>query len=585
MLLKANACYRWTVLALVMLALIGAAGLARAQGFGVGLGSSPVAWSLWTSQDRATPGSEIVVAIVAEVSPVPDGQGKHWHFYPREAEHTGREQHTRIASGPYEIGGVQWPEPSSIINAFKKEQPVYEGTVVFYAPVTIPADIDVSEGAVEYVITMDALFQACASSCLSSIKVPLETTVEVVKRERGVTLPDQMGHSVFAGYNPDGGDRALPMGEPDLGAGRAVFDEPSQDAADRPAQADVLEVTAAPGSSISVPFFGEIQTSGALGLLIVVLFAFVGGTVLNLMPCVLPIIPIKIMGLTQATGSRGKSVFLGLMMLLGVMSLWVAIGIAIATLKKFDSVSSLFQVPLFSIGVGLFILVMGVGMMGVFAVRLPQFVYRVNPKHDSPVGAIGFGVMAAVLSTPCTAPFMGASITWATQAESDVFVMAVFIAVGLGMGWPYLVLAAFPQLVARVPRTGPASDVVKQVLGLMMIAAAVFFTGAGVLGLLRQFPFLGPVLYWWLTTAVIGAMAFWLAYRTFQITPSVGRRVLFTAIGLSMFVGMGAFAMSQTQIEHFKHTNTDLWAGYDRLAYEDAREDGSIVIVDFTADW
>lgn len=573
---------RWFAMALLALALVWAAPAEAQGGFGLGDEQDPVVWSIWLSQEQANPGDEVVVALVAEVTDAtqpsfePGGADHHWHFYPRADEHTGIEKPTAFSSRGFDIP-VQWPEPQSVLNAEHKPQPGYQGTVVFYTTVTVPDAPRGTEFPIDFPVSVDVYFQACAAMCISPTTVTLEASIEVVKKERGVDLPNTLGEPVFARYNPDGGDRTLASDAPT---------EPAHPTPPpvNPGSSSSLSAPAS-GSSIAVPFLGEIETSGALGLLIVVLLAFVGGTVLNLMPCVLPIIPIKIMGLTQATDSRGKSIFLGLMMLLGVTSLWVVIGAAIASLQQFDSVSSLFQKPLFSIGVGLFILAMGVGMMGLFTVQLPQFVYRVNPKHDSPVGAFGFGVMAAILSTPCTAPFMGASITWATQQPHTYIVIAVFIAIGLGMGWPYLVLAAFPKLVEKVPRTGPASEVVKQVLGLMMIAAAVFFTGAGVLGLLRQFPFLGPVLYWWLTTGVIGAMAFWLILRTFQITPAAGRRVVFTLIGLGLFVGMGWFAYSQTQIEHFKHTNTELWIDYDEAAFAEARVDGSITIVDFTADW
>lgn len=574
------------------------AGPAAAQGgFGVSSGAGdgsdePVVWSLWLSQEQAHPGDEIVVAIVAEVTEATqrswdenDPREYHWHFYPREDEHRGVENSTRFSSRGYEIN-VQWPEPDTVLNSSNEPQPAYDGIVVFYTTVTIPEAFEDGELPTEYPVSIEVYFQACASTCIAPKSLPLDAIVEVVAEQDGVDLPNILDHSVFAGFNEKGGARALPMDEPDLGDRATVFDVPEYtngDTSETPGE--IVPVEAVAGSTISVPFLGELQTNGFLGLLLVVFLAFIGGTVLNLMPCVLPIIPIKIMGLTQASGSRGKSIFLGLMMLLGVTFLWVLIGVAIASLKQFDSVSSLFQKPMFSIGVGLFILAMGVGMMGLFTVQLPQFVYRVNPKHDSPVGAFGFGVMAAILSTPCTAPFMGASITWATQQPNTAIVIAVFIAIGVGMGWPYLVLAAFPKLVEKVPRTGPASEVVKQVLGLMMIAAAVFFTGAGVLGLLRQYPFLGPVLYWWLTAGVVGVMAFWLILRTFQITPAVGRRIAFTVIGLALFCGMGWFAYSQTQIEHFKHTNTDLWIDYDETAFANARVDGRITIVDFTADW
>src|SRR5690606_18971771 len=108
-------------------------------------------------------------------------------------------------------------------------------------------------------------------------------------------------------------------------------------------------------------------------------------------------------------------------------------------------------------------------------------VYRFNPGHDSYVGAVGFGVMTAVLSTPCTAPFMGAAAAWSLTQDA-VVTWSTFGAIGVGMAAPYLVLSAYPSLVKRMPRTGPASELIKQVMGLLMLAAGAYFIGTGVVG-------------------------------------------------------------------------------------------------------
>ena len=121
---------------------------------------------------------------------------------------------------------------------------------------------------------------------------------------------------------------------------------------------------------------------------------------------------------------------------------------------------------------------MAIGMGGLFSIRLPNTVYKVNPKQDSWFGSFLFGVMTAVLSTPCTAPFMGAAAAWAAT-QSPTLTLIVFGAIGFGMAIPYLILAAFPHLVEKMPKAGAASEVIKQVMGLLMLAAAAYFIGVG----------------------------------------------------------------------------------------------------------
>src|SRR5437899_8502682 len=116
-------------------------------------------------------------------------------------------------------------------------------------------------------------------------------------------------------------------------------------------------------------------------------------------------------------------------------------------------------------------------MCGRFSTKLPAWIYRVNPSQQSIWGSFFFGMMTAVLSTPCTAPFMGAAAAWATTQNRAV-TTATFGAIGLGMALPYLALSAFPASVQRLPKTGPASELIKQTMGLLLLAAGTYFLGA-----------------------------------------------------------------------------------------------------------
>ena len=116
-------------------------------------------------------------------------------------------------------------------------------------------------------------------------------------------------------------------------------------------------------------------------------------------------------------------------MSLGVVAFWVGLGLAILSLSSISSTNELYQSPAFTLGVGLVIAIMALGMGGLFDVRLPNAVYAISPKHDRWDGAFGFGIMTAILSTPCTAPLMGAAAAWATTQPTWV-TLSTFFSIG-----------------------------------------------------------------------------------------------------------------------------------------------------------
>jgi thiol:disulfide interchange protein DsbD len=173
---------------------------------------------------------------------------------------------------------------------------------------------------------------------------------------------------------------------------------------------------------------------------------------------------------------------------------------------------------------------------------------------------------------------MGAAIAWAAT-QSALTVLAVFAAVGIGMALPYLVLAAFPQLTARIPKTGPASELIKQVMALLLLAAAAFFVGAGLSGLLVNPPDPPSKLYWWavaLFTVIAGA---WLAVRTLQITRRPGMRATFGLVGVLMGAIGALIGFSQTAKGPIN------WTYYTPERLAAAIGQGDVVVIDFTAEW
>lgn len=538
---------RVLVLALVPL-LIAAPALAQDD--------EPVKVEVKTSRTKVAPGDTLAIAVILDHQPG-------WHTNTNEPVPTPamvREKFEPIATkiavtAPATVAQwpIQWPKPHEVPVALAGPvEPfgVFDGRAVAYIPIQVATTVKAGE-----TINIDLVvsYQACDDrNCLFPTDLPITVSLPVVD------LAEAAGAAVqdadFAGFDP------------------AVFSTaPSGGTAAAAAKAS---------KPVRFNIFGwdfEIDPAGA-GFVLLLLVAAFGGLLLNFTPCVLPVVPLKIMGLSQAAGNPARCFYLGAVMSLGVVAFWMAIGGAIAFISGFTAISSLFQTPWFSLAVGVFILLMAIGMLGAFAVRLPQAVYMVNPSHETASGSFMFGIMTAVLSTPCTAPFMGSAAAWAaTQAPATT--MTTFGAIGVGMALPYLVLSAFPGLLSKMPRTGPASELVKQVMGLLMMAVAVFFLGAGLDPLLRE-PVDPPFrFHWWIIAAFVVAAMVWLVVRTFQITKRPAPRLAWSVF--AVILGAAAVLTAREVTDR----GPIPWIGYTPERLASRLSERKVVVLDFTAEW
>ncbi|MEO1511577.1 MAG: cytochrome c biogenesis protein CcdA, partial [Planctomycetota bacterium] len=339
------------------------------------------------------------------------------------------------------------------------------------------------------------------------------------------------------------------------------------------------------GASGSRSWFGiEIGSLGIVGL---ALGGILGGLVLNLTPCVLPVIPIKVMTLSQHAGeNRMRAFSLGLWMAIGVVAFWVGIGLPVAFAAGFTDPSMIFGIWWVTAGIGVIIAAMGVGIMGAFQINLPQKVYMVNPKADSPQGSFVFGVMTAILGLPCFGFVAGALLAGAATMPTGQ-IMTVFASIGVGMASPYLVLSVFPKLLNFIPRTGPASELVKQIMGLLLLAAAAYFIGSGAIGLAGEIkgdvsllPWWGKMLHWWAVAGFALAAGIWLVARTIKITPKAPARLGAAVLALIVSGSATAYVAGATI-----DARNNFWVPFSEESLADARADGKTVVIDFTAEW
>jgi thiol:disulfide interchange protein len=299
--------------------------------------------------------------------------------------------------------------------------------------------------------------------------------------------------------------------------------------------------------------------------------AFIVGMIFNVMPCVLPVVPLKAVGFYEVSQhNRAKSLMLGATFSAGLIASFAVLGLLVVALR-FLNWGELFQHLWFRGAIIAILLAMAVSTFGVFTVNVPTAIYRWTPRHDTYVGNFLFGILTAALSTPCTFGMFVTLLTWALTQPAAIG-MALITMVGVGMAFPYFLLSAFPEIARRLPRTGPWAELVKQMMAFLLLATAVYFAR----------PFIDRLansdVFWWLLFAIVAAAAIYLVVRTMQFAKRLAPRLVAVAIALALIIPSLVTARKLTYHPHD-------WVPFSEEAVARARASGKPVLIEFTADW
>jgi thiol:disulfide interchange protein len=236
-------------------------------------------------------------------------------------------------------------------------------------------------------------------------------------------------------------------------------------------QTAAVEISSQPPEQQSQPDAENIS------LATVLLFALLGGMILNLMPCVFPILSIKVLSFTTTHQSIRSRHIHGLVYTAGVVLSFVAIAIVMLALRAAgESIGWGFQLqsPLFVIFLIYLFFVMGLGLSGYLEIGSNLMALgQLSKSHSGLTSSFMTGVLAAVIASPCTAPFMGPALGFAISQPTYVALL-VFAFLGLGMALPFILLAWIPGLSKRLPRPGAWMDTFKQFLAFPLYITAVW---------------------------------------------------------------------------------------------------------------
>jgi thiol:disulfide interchange protein/DsbC/DsbD-like thiol-disulfide interchange protein len=316
------------------------------------------------------------------------------------------------------------------------------------------------------------------------------------------------------------------------------------------------------------------------------LFAFIGGLILNLMPCVFPVLGIKILGfVNQAGHQRSRVAMHGVVFALGVLlSFWTLAGVLAVLRASGDQLGWGFQLqsPVFVYGLAVLMLVFGLNMSGVFEFGLSATAVGSDLQSKSGyAGSFFSGVLATVVATPCSAPFL-APVLGVALAVSTAESFTIFTVIAIGLSLPYLLLSIFPQAVKLLPRPGAWMETFKQVMAFPLYATTAYLVW--VLAAQTNEEGFRNVLF----SLVLVAMAIWM-YGRWHAPGATPGRARFAVCSL-IVVGLLGLWVGWPRTVGASEAKSNgaaeiAWEPWSPEAVAKLQSENRIVYVDFTARW
>ncbi len=322
-----------------------------------------------------------------------------------------------------------------------------------------------------------------------------------------------------------------------------------------------------------------VKDADSIDLLLALLLAFGGGLILNLMPCVLPVLSFKALGLAQGGASHGHARAHALWYTLGVLASFAAIGAAVLALRSAGNALGWgfqLQQPWVVGSLALLMFAIGLSLSGLwqFGSGLANVGQSLTEKSGA-AGDFSTGVLAVVVASPCTAPFMGSALGYAFTAP-PLLAMLVFLALGLGLALPFLLIGFVPALASRLPKPGAWMDTLKQWLAYPMYLTAVWL--AWVFGKQRGTDALAALMI----AAVLLSLGLWWFERQRYAEGMAKKVFAWLLIALAFAAFAGSMRLPTPATAGAPHAGTEPYSSR-RLA--ELRAEGRPVFVDMTADW
>ncbi|QDT72981.1 protein-disulfide reductase DsbD family protein [Lacipirellula limnantheis] len=334
-----------------------------------------------------------------------------------------------------------------------------------------------------------------------------------------------------------------------------------------------------PAASPTAAAGGAASSSSAIPFWKVACYGLLGGLILNLMPCVLPVIGLKVLSFAEQGGrSRAKVLGLNLAYVAGLLSVFMILATLAAAVQlglndENFGWGELYTLTWFKVAMAALVFSMALSFLGVWEIPIPGFAASSTASklsaEEGPFGAFCMGIFTTLLATPCSGPFLGPVFGY-TISQPAAVTFLVFGSVGVGMSLPYLLIGLFPSLVSWLPKPGPWMETLKHLLGFVLLGTVVYLFST-----INQDYFLA-------TLALLFGIWFgcWAIGRV-PIYAETPERVRGWIVGIliAAVIGTGSFQLLTPSESALP------WQPYSPQALAVARAQGKTVMVDFTADW
>src|SRR3954447_1708337 len=609
------------VVSVVCWLLVAAAPHAVAQTY---QGKQLVRPELLADTNAIIPGKPFTVGLMLRMAP-------RWHTYWKFSGDAGLPTEIKWKLPPgWKVGDIQWPIPLKTTDPGDIETYGYENEVLLMQEITPPVKIDSSSGK----LSAEANWLVCEKICIPGgatlqLDLPVASTgqaanTDVFARYRRLLPQNLLGAGAArADWSRVGSELRLKITSETLAKYPAVdfFPLPGQDTITGhpavqsrnkneivfriPLESAPKDLSSMPGLVVFAQHPNgddraawQITSAPAVsshaapmhGILMFLLFGFLGGLILNLMPCVLPVISLKIFGFVQQAGqSRRKILRSGIAFTVGIFAWFIALAVLLIVLKGAgrDVTWGGFQFtnPYFVLVLSVIVLVFALNLFGVFEISLPQSVTRnllSTSERKDLLGLFFQGVFATILATPCTAPFLGTALGFAF-AQSATIILAMFIAIAAGMSAPYLLLSAQPAWLRFLLRPGPWMVHVKQFMGFLLLATLLFLLY--VVGAQRGLE--GAI--WASCFLLVISVACWMKGAFVLPTAPAVKRIVVLVLMLLLVIGSGVYFIGD-KFQSAKIASADSqirgdWQAFTPERLQTELEQGRTVFVDFTAAW
>ncbi len=371
--------------------------------------------------------------------------------------------------------------------------------------------------------------------------------------------------------------RVVPKGMTGTVIGQTVLDEyrassePGQDGSmiKRHETGDATSETSLPTDLKFSPRYIERSVTG---LFQAILFGIIAGLLLNFMPCVLPVVSLKILGFIQHAGKSRKELFLlGLLFSLGIITSFTVLA-ALAAFFGYQW-GGLFQNRLFLVAMIGIVFALSLSLFGVYTVNIPSIAGRTAQREGNQYGdAFLKGLLATLLATPCSGPFLGGTLAWTlTQPPGVIFL--IFICIGVGMALPYMILTINPVFLKYIPKPGEWLSTFEKVMAFFLVFTVIYLIG--ILDSASTMPmiaFLGFI-----------ALGFWQYGRYGSPVRTIPKRI----VSMTALIGilLAGYFISFEYLYDPQIENHLSKYQFNAERFIRNRDSGIITVIEFTADW